>query len=104
LDGTLQNLARAVRHNTAGLPIAADFDQTKISDADLAGLSKTPTLHALYLYDTAITDSGLKHLHALTNLTLLYLPATQVTPEGIANLRKELPNCTVILPTANTSP
>ena len=49
------------------------------------------------LDDTKITDEAIKRLAGLDKLRWIGLVRTDVTPEGVDILRKELPDCTVLV-------
>ncbi|MEC8929195.1 MAG: hypothetical protein VX705_08290 [Verrucomicrobiota bacterium] len=101
------------------------LDDSRISDACLAGLGKLPRLAKLHLGVTGITDKGLQQVTRLRRLTSLNLSGTQtsdaglkelgrwwrwfwrrrlerlflfntrVTKSGVERLRRALPNCTI---------
>jgi len=79
--------------NNSALP-----DMSHIGDEHLAELTELPAMKrvkSLMLNDTAVTDAGLAHLSRLTNLRGLDLRGTRVTEEGVAQLQRALPNCKI---------
>jgi hypothetical protein len=66
------------------------LDQTKVTDAGLASLSKLKRLEYLNLRGTAVTDAGLKDLSSLTSLRALYAWQTAMTPEAVQALGEAL--------------
>ncbi|MEX2232811.1 MAG: c-type cytochrome domain-containing protein [Cyclobacteriaceae bacterium] len=65
-----------------------NLSQTRISDQQLAEISKLTNLRVLYLNNTGITDSGLSQLEQLSNLRLLSLVGTGITDESIPTFLK----------------
>ena len=63
------------------------LDDSRVTDADLAGLRKLANLRNLSLGRTAITDAGLVHLQELTGLQKLSLEHTGVSDAGLAHLK-----------------
>ena len=75
--------------------IFIDLRGTKVTDTELAHLSKLANPRSLNLDGTQVTDAGLVYLNRLTSLEQLNLRLTAVTPEGAAELQKALPNCNI---------
>ena len=64
-----------------------DFSGAKVTDYDLALLSRIDHIKELSLSGAQISDSGLRHLRNLKFLTKLDLGATNVTDRGLTNLK-----------------
>lgn len=69
------------------------LSSTRVSNAQLAYLSKLSGLRVLWLYDTPISDAGLVHLHHLTGLRVLNLRSTLVSTAAVDALQDILPQC-----------
>jgi hypothetical protein len=65
-----------------------NLDQSKVNDADLSILRKTPFLKGLHLANTQITDLGLSDLRYARRLEELVLQNTVVTDDGLLDLPK----------------
>lgn len=65
-----------------------DLDNTQITDAGLAGLSRLPNLRVLHLDRTAVTSDGLASLRGLPNLEELYLMKSKVSDFGLEYLAR----------------
>ena len=74
---------------------SVDLDETRITDAEIAQLSRMTNLSTLSLGSTPVTDAGLTHLYGLRKLNILYLGRTAVTDRGARDLKKALPNCSI---------
>jgi hypothetical protein len=72
-----------------------NVNYTKITDAGLSHLAVMPELHVLHACGCEITDAGLATLEGAKSLTLLDLRGTKVTANGVAKLQKTLPGCKV---------
>jgi hypothetical protein len=59
---------------------------TRVTDADVAGLGRIMSLRGVFLGNTPVTDAGLAHLKGLTNVEWLWLDGTQVTDAGLFHL------------------
>jgi len=68
---------------------------TAVTNAGLAHLSGLTDLDIVDLCETNVTDAGLAHLSGLRNLENLYLYYTAVTDKGVQELSKALPNCKI---------
>ena len=69
------------------------LSSTRVSNAQLAHLSKLSGLRVLWLYDTPISDAGLAHLRSLTGLRVLNLRSTLVSTAAVDALQEALPQC-----------
>ena len=67
--------------------IAVSFNNTKVTDTELAHLKGLISLQNLNLQDTKVTDAGLIHLVGLTNLEDLNLSGTNVGDAGLVHLK-----------------
>ena len=79
---SLKYLKNLTHLENLGLP-----QDTSVTDADLAYLSRLAALRQLNLHDPRITDSGLVAVKNLTALTVLRLSGTHVTTAGLKNVR-----------------
>jgi len=64
-----------------------EFNNSKLTDADLAQLSSLRQLRRLSLNNNPITDQGLAHLSKLSHLKYLSLDETTITDNGLKSLR-----------------
>ena len=69
------------------------LSSTRVSNAQLAHLSKLAGLRVLWLYDTPISDPGLVHLQSLSGLRVLNLRSTLVSTAAVDALQEALPQC-----------
>ena len=69
------------------------LSSTRVSNAQLAHLSKLTSLRVLWLYDTPISDAGLAHLRSLAGLRVLNLRSTLVSTAAVDALQEALPQC-----------
>ncbi len=69
------------------------LSSTRVSNAQLAHLSKLTGLRVLWLYDTPISDPGLVHLRSLDGLRIINLRSTLVSAAGVDALQEALPQC-----------
>lgn len=67
------------------------LEKTKIDDAGLAHLNGLENLRYLNIYGTDVTDAGLEQLAGLKNLKKLFVWQTKVTDAGAAKLQAALP-------------
>jgi len=72
------------------------LNNNPISDRGLAHLSKLSLLKNLSLDETNITDNGLKSLRACQSLEFLSLYRTRTTSAGVQSLRAALPRLNII--------
>ncbi len=63
------------------------LNNTQITDAGLAPISKMPNVVALILSNTRISNAGLAHLRGMLQLRLLKLNLTRITDDGVAHLK-----------------
>ena len=63
------------------------LNNTHITDAGLAPISKMPNVVALILSNTRISNAGLAHLRGKSQFRLLKLNLTRVTDDGIVHLK-----------------
>ncbi len=54
-------------------------------------------LRLLTFWNSALTDAAYQHLREMKSLWELFLGHTQVTPETIEKLKRDLPNCALVL-------
>jgi tRNA A-37 threonylcarbamoyl transferase component Bud32 len=66
--------------------VAVDLSRTKVTDADLRGLTACKSLTVLHLGHTSVTDDGLKHLAGLARLKTLALTQTRVSDAGMEHV------------------
>ncbi|MBM4256180.1 MAG: hypothetical protein FJ147_09815 [Deltaproteobacteria bacterium] len=69
------------------------LSSTRVSNAQLAHLTKLTGLRVLWLYDTPISDPGLAHLRSLSGLRVLNLRSTLVSTAAVDTLQEALPQC-----------
>lgn len=69
------------------------LSSTRVSNAQLAHVSKLSGLRVLWLYDTPISDAGLVHLQSLSGLRVLNLRSTLVSTAAVDALQEALPQC-----------
>lgn len=69
------------------------LSSTRVSNAQLAHLSKLSGLRVLWLYDTPVSDGGLAHLQSLGGLRVLNLRSTLVSTAAVDALQEALPQC-----------
>ena len=72
-----------------------NWENGRISDADLVQLLELPTLRRLNLRHTRITDAGIMRLKELPHLELVLLEGTEATDAGIAELQRAAPSLTI---------
>ncbi|MFC7335792.1 c-type cytochrome domain-containing protein [Haloferula chungangensis] len=73
------------------------LSETEVTDASLDKLAVLAELESLNLYGTKVTTEGVLKLATLPNLKRLYLWQTQVDEAGAEELRKEMPNCEIVM-------
>jgi Leucine-rich repeat (LRR) protein len=69
--------------------LAVDLSESKISDAELAQLTRLGNVRLLKL-PPSISDVGLVHVAGLTDLRELYLHDTRITDAGLAPLKRQM--------------
>ncbi|MEA1951583.1 MAG: hypothetical protein U9N87_09370, partial [Planctomycetota bacterium] len=75
--------------------ISLNMAQSRITDDEVALLSKMTNLKQLNLSETAITDDALNTLAKLKSLKKLMLTQTTISEQAIKSLRKSLPDCAI---------
>ena len=73
------------------------LDSTAITDDGLHALGELPSLTFLSLVKTRISDKGLVHLKRIPKLSSLTLSSQGLTPAAIDGMRKDLPNCKIVV-------
>lgn len=77
------------------------LDGTAITDAAMQVISQMVNLKELILTRTKVSDSGAELIKSLKKLERLKIHETQVSLEKMKEISEALPNCAVLLPTAN---
>ena len=78
--------ADEIRSLDGELQLYLDFEQSGITDDDLAALPLPDTVRSISLRDTAITDRGVAELIRAKNLERLNLQGTKITDGAIDHL------------------
>jgi hypothetical protein len=96
-EAAIKKLGGTVKHENSddNKPIVGvEFRLVKLTDDDLAPLSRLPSLRTLDLqYSEKITDKGVKHLTGLVNLESLTMRKNLLTDDALADIKK-LPKLT----------
>jgi len=79
-----------------------DLDRSQITDSAVESLSTLKHLRSLHLRGTAVTDAGLKFLEPHTGLQSLNLENTDVSESGVETLQETLPNCRIVVSSADS--
>lgn len=67
--------------------VTLDLRRSRITNGDLAALSRYPELRYLWLSDAGITDDGMRHLKNVSNLESLVLSGTHLSDRGVIELQ-----------------
>jgi len=68
-----------------------------IAGPGLTHVEHLSNLRLLTFWNSALTDAAYQHLREMKSLWELFLGRTQVTPETIEKLKRDLPNCALVL-------
>ncbi len=84
----LSGYADDVEYYDGEMQVYLVFENSSITDADLASIALPENIRGISFRGTEITDEGLQELLRAKNLEFLDLRDTQITDEGIDSLRK----------------
>ena len=73
------------------------LSETGVTDEAIEVIAGLPELESLNLYGTRVTNTGVSKLAALPKLKRLYLWQTEVDEAGAEALRKQMPDCEVVM-------
>ena len=76
---------------------AGDIGTPHIAGPGLTHVEHLSNLRLLTFWNSALTDAAYQHLREMKSLWELFLGRTQVTPETIEKLKRDLPNCALVL-------
>ena len=74
-----------------------NLKQTPLTNSSLKILGEQTTAYWLDVKWTAVTDEGIAHLINVPSLKKIEFNAEQATPETVALLRRERPDCTLVI-------
>jgi hypothetical protein len=83
---SLRRMAKSVKVNRNGAPIAVDLSDVSLTEEQLSQVATLSTLRRLTLPKTKLTDEGLQKLTPLTNLTGLGMWQTRITSDGLRHV------------------
>ena len=83
---SLRRMAKSVKVNRSGAPIAVDLSDVSLTEEQLSQIATLSTLRRLTLPKTKLTDEGLQKLTPITNLTGLGMWQTRITSDGLRHV------------------